>query len=357
MKILVGLSGWVDSAVVAHLLQQQGHEVVWGFMKNYIAEEWTCTTREDAESAIEVAKFLWIELQVFDFQKEYKEQIIQYIFDGYKQWITPNPDILCNNLIKFKLFLDEAIKLGFNKIATGHYANIVRMKSEEEGNNWNLKLLKWLDPTKDQSYFLSWLNQHQLSKSLFPIWNMQKTKVREIAKKIWLPNANRKDSQWLCFIWNIPIKEFLIQKLPIQKWDIIDEEWNVLWQHDGARFFTIGQNRGLKLSHKAYVYKIDVSQNIIHVSKDKESTLLKAKEILLTNWHRIRKNYNFSLQCTAKIRYRQNPQPALLIKEWREENQEWEMKIVFEEEQRGIAPGQSVVAYLEEECIGGGVII
>jgi len=344
MKILVGLSWWVDSAVTAHLLLKQWHDVVWWFMKNYVEENWNCTTREDAESTIAVAKHLGIKLKVFDFQKEYKDRILNYIFDWYKKWITPNPDILCNNLIKFDLFLEEALNLWFDKIATWHYARI------SQNNNWIYKLLRWKDYNKDQSYFLSWLNQKQLSKSLFPIWDFDKPKIREIANQINLPNANRKDSQWLCFVWNIPIKDFLMKKLPQKWWNIIDESWNILWKHDWAWFFTIWQNRWLKLPHKAYVYKIDVKNNIVYVSKNKESSILVSKICNLENWHRIWKNYNLPTKIKAKIRYRQEPQL------WELDNKNWQFFVNFEEEQRAIAPWQSIVAYIDDECIWSGII-
>ena len=346
MKILVGLSGWVDSAVAAYLLLEQWHEVIWGFMKNYIEDTGTCTTREDAESAIAVAKHLGIDLMVFDFQKEYKERILNYIFEWYQKGITPNPDILCNNLIKFDLFLEEAVNLWFDKIATGHYVRVLDKWDE----NWQYKLLRWKDHHKDQTYFLSWLNQKQLSKSLFPVGELKKTEVRKIAKKIKLPNADRKDSQGLCFVGNIPIKDFLMKKLPVMEGKIMDENWNVLWKHDGAWFFTIWQNRGLKLPHKAYVYKIDVENNIVFASKNKESKNLTSKYCHLKNWHWIWEKYTLPIEVEAKIRYRQEIQSAELKIE------DWKFFVEFDENQWAIASGQSVVAYVGEECVGSGVI-
>ncbi len=273
-KILVGLSWGVDSAIAAYLLQQKGYKVVGGFMKNYVSDNGNCTTYDDAQEAIKVANFLWIELISFDLQKEYNDKIIEYIYKGYQQGITPNPDILCNSLIKFDVFLEKAMELWFDYIATGHYARIEKVKSHQVeslkskkkwldgpyGPDGLYRLLRWVDYNKDQSYFLAGLNQHQLSKSLFPLGEMTKPQIRELAKKIGLPNAERKDSQGLCFIGNIPMKDFLKQRLPIKKWDIIFMDGTKVGEHEGAYFFTIGQSRGLDINKKAYVVETDIKK-------------------------------------------------------------------------------------------------
>ena len=218
MKILVGLSWGVDSAVAAYLLQQDGHEVVAGFMKNYVSDRGNCTTYNDSVDAIKVAEFLGIEIRSFDLQKEYQERIIDYIYAGYQKGITPNPDVLCNSLIKFDVFLERALEQGFDKIATGHYDRI----KEYEKEDWKtmFHLLRGVDHHKDQSYFLAGLNQFQLQHSLFPLGKLTKPEVRALAEKIGLPNAYRRDSQGLCFVGNIPIKQFLAQKFPINKGEI-----------------------------------------------------------------------------------------------------------------------------------------
>lgn len=350
-KILVWLSWWVDSAVSAYLLKEQWYDVVAWFMKNYISDLWNCTTYQDANEAINVAKFLWIKILSFDLIKEYNEKIIDYIYDGYKKWITPNPDVFCNNLIKFDVFLKKALDLWFDGIATWHYARIVAMK---QSNSVTMKLFRWIDYNKDQSYFLSGLNQFQLSKSLFPIWELKKTEVREIAKKISLPNAERKDSQWLCFVGNIPIKKFLEQKLKHKKWDIIDIEWNKVWEHDWAWFYTIWQRRWLNLLPDLYVNKIDVKKNIIYVWA-KWSELLNQKIIYANHRHWIADQYKLPLEIQAKIRYRQEPKPWLLIK-----NENWiidnQVKIEFKEKQWAIAPWQIIVAYNWDECLWNWII-
>lgn len=354
--ILVWLSWWVDSAVAAYLLKQQWYKVVAWFMKNYISDSWNCTTYQDAEEAIKVAKFLWIEILSFDLIKEYNEKIINYIYDGYKKWITPNPDVFCNNLIKFDVFLNKALEMWFDGIATWHYASIREQKVESKKQKAEkiYKLLKWKDSNKDQSYFLSGLNQFQLSKSIFPIWELQKSEVRKIAKKIWLPNADRKDSQGLCFVGNIPIKTFLEQKLPHKTWDIIDYKWKKVWEHDGAWFYTIGQRRGLNLLPDLYVSKIDVKKNIIYVWP-RWSELLNQKIINAYNRHWISDEYHLPLEIQAKIRYRQEPKPAILMKN---ENKKVKsnMEIEFKEKQWAIAPWQIVVAYNGDECLGNGII-
>lgn len=363
------MSWGVDSAIAAYLLKQQWYEVVAWFMKNYVSDSGNCTTYNDAEEAIKVSKFLWIEIISFDLQKEYNEKIIEYIYNGYQQGITPNPDVLCNSLIKFDVFLQKAMQLWFDYIATGHYARIRELKVE----SWKLKekkqfkLLRWIDYNKDQSYFLAGLNQFQLSKSLFPIWGYTKPEIRALAKKIGLPNAARKDSQWLCFIGNIPIKEFLLKKLPKKEGNIVDMTGKVVGKHEGAYFFTIGQRHGLNLPFKAYVIKTDVENNRVIVG-EKEDKALFGKTITTTGRHWIRKEYKLPTKILAKIRYRQEPQSAKLVeshkvkslksKDWfdRSYGPDDLITIIFNEKQRAIAPGQTIVAYKGDECIWSGII-
>ena len=349
MKILVGLSGGVDSAVAAYLLKEQGHEVVAGFMKNYVSDTGNCTTYNDAIDAIKVAEFLGIEIRSFDLQKEYQERIIDYIFSGYQKGITPNPDVLCNSLIKFDVFLQKALEQDFDKIATGHYARIQESCKER----WELfcHLLRWVDHNKDQSYFLAGLNQFQLQHSVFPLWELTKPEVRAIAEKIGLPNASRKDSQGLCFIGNVPIKQFLLQKFPIKKGEIRTLEGKSVGTHDGAYFFTIGQKQGLGLNFKAYVYRIDIENNIVYVC-DKEAEELQTQEILVKDWYWIAEEAEIGQDLTGKIRYRQNPPVSctLLKKE------KTEVLIRFSEAQRAVALGQVFVLYDGEVCLGSGII-
>jgi len=354
------MSWGVDSAIAAYILKEQWYDVVAGFMKNYVSDSGNCTTYKDAEEAIRVSKFLWIEIISFDLQKEYNEKIIEYIYTWYTQGITPNPDVLCNSLIKFDVFLEKALELWFDYIATGHYARIIETPKRQNTKTkktslgrlsvWSFKLLRWVDYNKDQSYFLSGLNQFQLSKSLFPIWWYTKPEIRTLAKKIWLPNAARKDSQWLCFIGNIPIKEFLLKRLPKKIGNIVDVTGKVIGTHEWAYFFTIGQRHGLSLPFKAYVIKTDVKENRVIVG-NKEDKALFEKNISTTGRHWIRKPYKLPTKIVAKLRYRQEPQEATL-----KENKQKDTIITFKDKQRAIAPGQTIVAYKGDECIGSGII-
>lgn len=359
VKVLVWMSWGVDSAIAAYILKNQGYEVVAGFMKNYVSDDGNCSTYNDAQEAIKVSNFLWIKIISFDLQKEYNEKIIKYIYAGYKQGITPNPDVLCNSLIKFDVFLQKALELWFDYIATGHYARIEEITkwSSDKGNTWlkkwitpTYKLLRWIDHTKDQSYFLAGLTQFQLSQSIFPIWWYTKNEIRKLAKEIGLPNAARKDSQGLCFIGNIAIKDFLLKKLPKKEGNIIDTTGKIVGKHEGAYFLTIGQRHGLNLPFKAYVIKTDVKKNIVVVG-NRENEALFGKTIPTIWWHWIRKPYTLPTKIIAKLRYRQEPQEATL-----EEDKEKNIIIVFEEKQRAIAPGQTIVAYKDDECIGSGII-
>lgn len=346
-KVLVWLSGWVDSAVSAYLLQKDWYEVSAWFMKNYVSDDENCPTKEDRDMAIKVAEQLWIKIfMIFDFRKEYDEKIVEYIYDSYKKWITPNPDIMCNKEIKFKLFLDKAMDLWFNYIATWHYAQI------EKDEKWEYILKKWVDENKDQSYFLAWLNQEQLSKSLFPIWNICKTKVREIANQVNLINANRKDSQGICFIWKVDMHKFLEKKLPIKSWDIINTKWEKIWTHNWAHFFTIGQRKWINIWWwpALFVVKKDIDKNQVIVWEEKELDLY-SKELETINWHWIWEKYSLPLKAMAKIRYRQKDQELEIFDNWVNS-----IKAVFKEEQRAISSWQTIAVYMEDKLIWSWII-
>lgn len=341
------MSGGVDSAVAAYLLLQAWYEVIAGFMKNYADESNpTCHTKEDRDTAIQVAQFLWIStVIIFDFRKEYDERIIQYIYNWYKSWYTPNPDVLCNSQVKFDIFLEAAIKLWCDAIATGHYA---RIRQDEAGL---FHLLKGVDTNKDQSYFLSWLNQYQLSKSIFPLGEMTKPQVRALAATIQLPNATRKDSQGLCFIGKVPMKTFLQKHLPLQPGVIKDTAWKQLGQHDGYYFYTIWQREGLGLAWwPRYVVSKDIAANEIIVGR-KEEIALYNNRLTATQRHRVWAAYPLPLTAMSKIRYRQEDQVVTILP-----HTDAIVEVVFEVPQRAISAGQTIAIYEGDDLIASGII-
>lgn len=354
-KILVGLSGWVDSAVAAYLLKQQWHDITAGFMINYMAPEGeVCPTREDIKVAKQVAEYLDIPFFTFDYRDEYKQKVLNYMYKGYKKGITPNPDIMCNSEIKFKVFLDEALELGFDAVATGHYARIV----EERGFS---KLLKWVDSNKDQSYFLAGLSQDQLSKAIFPIWHLEKSQVREIAIKAGLPNAQRKESQGICFIGKVDIKQFLQKKIPNSIWEVYDTSGKLLWTHKWVFYYTIGQRKGLEIwgmPEPIFVVNKDIKNNrlIVGYGKDDElfSDTLEIDELHLLSGQvqDLPLHVTGSYKTAAKIRYRQADQNCEIS-----ENETGWYTVKFETPQRAIASGQIIAFYYGDELWGSGVIL
>lgn len=337
-KILVALSGGVDSAVALYLLQKKGFDVEAAFMKNFSEKvniKGDCPWKEDRLMAYRVASHLRVPIQTFDFEKEYQEKIVNYIFDSYQNGLTPNPDVLCNNEIKFKLFLDRAIKMGFSKIATGHYAKI---KKDKNGYH----LLRAKDLNKDQSYFLAGLNQDQLSKAIFPIADMTKPKLRILAKKINLPNAERKDSQGICFIGKIDLKTFLSQKIKPKAGDIMDTNGNKLGTHQGVWYYTIGQRKGLSIGGSGpwYVVSKDLKNNRLlvgHLDNEK----LYNKTISISALHWLAEQHKLPLKAKAQIRYRQAPQSVVLYQD----------RVEFKKAQTGVASGQIIAIYQKNELV------
>ena len=344
-KVLLWLSGGVDSAVSAYLLKEQWYEVVAGFMVNYRdPENPNCMTKIDKAEAKKVAEFLWIDFVIFDFVEEYEKKVLDYMYEGYKKWITPNPDIMCNKEVKFKVFLEEAEKLGFDYIAMGHYA-----KTE----NW--RLFKWVDENKDQSYFLAGLSNKQLEKAIFPIWNLEKPEVRKIALEIWLPNATRKDSQGICFVWKVNMADFLEKKIKPKKGLVKDTRGNILWEHKWVFYYTIWQRKGIDIwgqKEAIFVVKKDLEKNeiIMWTNDDLE---LYSNNLEINNINFLNKKFENkeNFQAKAKIRYRQTDQECEVINI--DENN---YKIEFKEKQRAIASGQICAIYIWDELVMSWII-
>ena len=347
-KVLVWLSGWVDSAVSAYLLKKDWYDIVAWFMINYLADKWEyCQTKEDIKVAKEVALFLKIPFFIFDYKDIYSEKVLKYMYDGYKKWITPNPDIMCNSEIKFKIFLNEALEHNFDYIAMWHYAII------EKNSNWLFDLKKARDNTKDQSYFLAWLNQFQLSKSLFPIWKLKKFEVRQIAQKIWLPNAKRKDSQWICFVWKVNLTKFLEKKINNKVWIVKNTLWEVIWKHNWVFYYTIWQRKWVNIwwqTEPIFVIKKDIKNNELIVWNKNDIQLYDNKLIILDFHFLWKKDFIFPLNVKCKIRYRQPNQECVIYK------QDNNYKILFKNKQRAITSGQICAVYLDDILIMSWVI-
>lgn len=342
IRILVWLSGGVDSAVSALLLKKEGYDVACGFMINYLDEENPdkCPTLHDLEEAKKVAAYLSLPFYTFDYREEYEKRIIDYIYTEYEKGNTPNPDVFCNNLIKFDLFLEEALSLWYDGIATWHYA--------QKDNNGDL--LKWKDSLKDQSYFLSRLSSFQRSKALFPIGHLLKSEVRDIAKNAGLPNATRKDSQWLCFIGKVSMKEFLERRFPKNPGNILNTQGEVIGKHEWAFSYTIGQRKGIEIwgGPALFVIAKDTKKNTITVGKSEELELY-SKECSITDW--VGKTLEPWKKYQAKIRYRQEDQLVSI------QSFEDTFLISFDTPQRAITPGQICVLYEESAVKGSGIII
>jgi tRNA-specific 2-thiouridylase len=350
MRVVVGMSGGVDSSVAALLLKREGHEVVGLFMKNWDDDDDDeyCSTRQDLIDAAAAADVIGIELEAVNFVAEYKERVFAEFLREYSAGRTPNPDVLCNAEIKFKAFLDHARRLGAEWIATGHYARVSRAQGR-------CALLKGADPAKDQSYFLHRLTQAQLARVLFPLGEMRKTQVRRLAREAGLPNHAKKDSTGICFIGERPFREFLNRYLPRVPGAIVDEHGRKIGQHIGLAFYTIGQRKGIGLGGPGepwYVAEKRVGSNELVVVRGHDHPLLlkRSLEALDASWISGAAPLAHSRH-TAKTRYRQLDAPCLLS-----DVMDGEIKVDFEAPQWAVTPGQSVVLYDGDVCLGGGII-
>lgn len=388
-RVVVGLSGGVDSSVTALLLKEQGYEVIGMFMRNWHDETVTlsdeCPWIDDSNDALLIAQQLNIPFQVLDLSEQYKERIVNYMFNEYQHGRTPNPDVLCNREIKFDVFLKAAMDLGADYVATGHYC---RKQENEDGT---FSLLAGKDPNKDQSYFLCQLSQKQLSKALFPIGELQKAEVRRIAEENGLVTANKKDSQGLCFVGKISLPEFLQQQLKPKQGHIVEipddliqfenyrslsperqnivelakpfhfteDEGEIVAEHQGAHYYTIGQRRGLHIGGRpnpSFVIGLDIETNTVYSGQLDSHPGLNRYALKLDSEgiHFISNKYNINtidrLNCSVRIRYRQALQKGSI------HIVDNEIYVLFEEKQRGITPGQFAAFYDGEELFASGVI-
>jgi tRNA-uridine 2-sulfurtransferase len=355
MKIVVGLSGGVDSAVAALLLKRAGHDVVGLFMKNWEDDDDDehCSTREDLIDAVSVAERIGIDVEAVNFAREYRDRVFSSFLAEYRAGRTPNPDVLCNAEIKFKAFLDHAMALGADRIATGHYARV----EERDGA---FVLLKGLDPGKDQSYFLHRLTQAQLARSLFPVGHLHKSEVRRIAREAALPNHAKRDSTGICFIGERPFREFLSRYLPREPGPIVDAEGRPLGEHVGLMYYTIGQRQGLGIGGRKdgagepwYVAAKDLGRNTLTVVQGHDHPLLKRSRLHAydASWIAGRPPASGESELGAKTRYRQADSACRMRAEGDDA-----FELDFSEPQWAVTPGQSAVLYSGERCLGGGVI-
>ena len=390
-RVVIGLSGGVDSSVAAYLLKKQGYDVSALFMINWHDRTGTltgqCTWEDDALIAEMVAKKLDMPFHIVDLSKDYKKRVVDYMFDEYSKGRTPNPDVLCNREIKFDIFMDECMKYGADYVATGHYCQ--KTELQQEGHT-TYRLMAGADANKDQSYFLCQLNQRQLSKALFPVGHLLKPEVRRIAAEQELPTATRKDSQGICFVGKVDLPTFLQQQLESKTGNVIEvpadfvekkkkvekipenfrklcfsypyKPWNgrIIGEHGGAHFYTIGQRKGLNIgghNEPLFVIGTDVKRNIIYVGEGLEYPGLYRPGLFISNeeihWLRpdLKMKVGETRRYDVRIRYRQPLETASL---WQQEEG---LYLLFDKEQRGITPGQFAAWYKGEELIGSGVIV
>lgn len=358
-KVVIGMSGGVDSSVSAWLLKEQGYEVIGLFMKNWEDDDDSeyCSTRQDWIDAASVADVIGVDIEAVNFAAEYKDRVFAEFLREYQAGRTPNPDVLCNAEIKFKAFLDHAIHLGADLIATGHYA---RVRQAPAGN---FELLKALDASKDQSYFLHRLNQAQLSKTLFPLGEIHKTEVRKIAEQLKLPNATKKDSTGICFIGERPFREFLNRYLSYQPGPMKTADGDVVGEHVGLSFYTLGQRKGIGLggikahqnadgnSEAWYVARKDVENNTLYIVQGHAHPWLQSSQLAASQTSWVAGSAPTMEQLSAKTRYRQSDLPCSFSSSGQER-----FELHFNQPQWAVTPGQSAVLYDGDICLGGGII-
>lgn len=380
--VFVGMSGGVDSSVTAALLKEEGYEVVGVFIKTWHPDFIECNEEEERRDAMRVAAYLDIPFLTFDFEDVYKKGVADYMINEYKAGRTPNPDVMCNREVKFGAFLNKAREMGADYVATGHYVqNVANQKNNNSSafalggigqgthdalNYYFVDLLKSIDPTKDQSYFLWTLRQEQLKNILFPIGNLTKKQVRVLAKKFKLPVAEKKDSQGICFLGQVDLKDFLKHYIKAKNGNVLNTTGEVIGTHDGAVFYTLGERHGFNITKKTsndaryYVVDKDIKKNILVVSTDKDFSVKQntvtgnpENKILLNNTNWISKIPEENKNYTAQIRYHGEFLNCKIINDKKNKNQ---LEVVFEKPVK-VASGQSVVFYDSELVLGGGVVV
>lgn len=373
-KVYVGLSGGVDSSVAALLLKEQGYEVVGVYMKNWTKDlpGMPCPWMDDYQDAKRIAVQLGIEFKIYDFEKQYFDKVVKYMLDGFKAGFTPNPDIMCNQEIKFKLFLDTALEDGADFVATGHYARLVRGPSSH-------RLMMAKDKNKDQTYFLHRVESSALKKTLFPLGDLTKPEVRELAKNAGLITAKKKESMGICFVGKVNIKQFLEQYIKPKPGKIIDQKGNEVGKHDGAFFYTIGQRHGLGVSGRLpagrqgglpyYVIGKNMKKNEVYVTTDIQDEKLWSSSINFTSAHWIadeppvqkhatskKKQASSKFQVYSSLCVRTRHRAKLVpVKSLKRTSKSWAAEL--DEEVRALTPGQSAVFYSGDECLGGGIVV
>lgn len=356
-KVLVALSGGVDSAVAALLLKQQGHEVHAAYFRTWMNEEGLpfpgeCPWEDDVRNAQAVATHLNLPFQIIDLVDDYKRTVVEYLVDGYRRGLTPNPDIVCNREMKFGVFLRRALAEGYDTIATGHYAR------RRENTDGSFDLLEGLDPNKDQSYFLALLRQEQLAKAIFPIGEMLKPEVRRLATEARLPNAERKDSQGICFLGQVPVQDFLERHIPDAPGPVINATGKTIGQHRGLHRYTIGQRKGIGLPSNTdneyfVVVKKDFTTNTLHVAFDKPGTAgLYTDHARANSFSWINRPISDEQDILARVRYRDAATPAHF-----KPSTDGTVELDFKLTQRGLAPGQVIAIYHDRVLMGGGVFV
>jgi tRNA-uridine 2-sulfurtransferase len=361
-RVLMALSGGIDSAVSAWKLIQEGYEVEAAFMKNWSSSAGLkysdCPWLTDRQDALRVAAFLGIPMHTLNFEKQYKKTVMDYFFTEYKNGRTPNPDVMCNKEIKFKLLYDWAMKNGFDYMATGHYAQVKEVipknKKTAKGNNHTFQLMRSNDEFKDQTYFIYNIQQSQLPHLYFPIGSMKKSSVKALAKKLKLPNAEKKESMGLCFVGKIRLKDFLEQKLKIKTGPVFTVTGEKIGEHQGLPFYTVGQRQGIRIGHGGpwFVVRKELKDNRLIVTNDPNDKALQTKQIEIHSVNWISKPDKFPAKITGRFRHQGNLEKLTITELGKEHYQ-----VNFMKAQKAIASGQSLVLYDGKVCLGGGIIL